>query len=111
MVAFRITRLRLEAWIYIRALEILFYEHYEKKDYSFLVDWYDEPNEWLDQGNKYICIWLLKETIDIQSYICLFDTSTRFSTQPVRCNDFPMFLPWSMLFVILKVQLELLTVR
>lgn len=37
MVAFRITRERLEAWI--RSLGILCYEHYGKMEDSYLVDW------------------------------------------------------------------------
>lgn len=48
MVVFWIIRLRLEVWIYIWVLGILFYEYYGKKDYLFLVDWYDELNECLD---------------------------------------------------------------
>jgi hypothetical protein len=58
MVAFRIRREHLEPWI--RALMILFYEHYGKAN-SFNVTWYDEPKEWgSESGNKTISIDLVK---------------------------------------------------
>lgn len=57
MVAFRIERERLEHWI--KALHILYYDHYGKAD-TFTVNWYDEPNEWDMEDNKSICIDLVK---------------------------------------------------
>ncbi|VDI42375.1 Hypothetical predicted protein [Mytilus galloprovincialis] len=44
MVACRIKRNRLEAWI--RALGILYYEHFGKKAELYQVDWYDDPHQW-----------------------------------------------------------------
>lgn len=94
MVGFRITRERLEAWI--RALGILYYEHYGKMEDSYLVDWYDEPTEWLDEGNKSICIGLLKET-QLLYKVTLFVTTGVIQAQGLQhnlftCNDFPMLL-------------------
>ncbi|CAC5393287.1 unnamed protein product [Mytilus coruscus] len=61
MVAYRIKRNRLEAWI--RVLGILYYEHFGKKAELYQVDWYDDPHQWEGEGNKAICIDL---TIDKQ---------------------------------------------
>ena len=57
MVAFRIKRERLEPWI--KALHILYYDHYGQTD-PFTVKWYDEPTEWTDDENKTTCIDLMK---------------------------------------------------
>ena len=57
MVAFRIKRERLEPWI--KALHILYYDHYGQTD-PFTVKWYDESTEWTDDENKTTCIDLMK---------------------------------------------------
>ncbi|CAC5387728.1 unnamed protein product [Mytilus coruscus] len=57
MGACRIKRNRFEAWI--RALGILYYEHFRKKAKLYQIDWYDEPHQLESEGNKSICIDLI----------------------------------------------------
>ena len=59
MVAFRIHRSRLEAWI--RALGVLNYDHYGKLLDIYDIDWHDEPMQWEeDTPNRSIVIDLIK---------------------------------------------------
>ena len=60
IVAFTIHRKKLEAWI--RAMGILYYEHFGKIGPPHHIHWYDEPDHWEKEGNKAICIDVTKSS-------------------------------------------------
>ncbi|CAG2209756.1 unnamed protein product [Mytilus edulis] len=94
MVACRIKRNRLEAWI--RALGVLYYEHFGKKAELFQVDWYDDPHQWEGEGNKAICINLTNDKQLIYK-ITLFITTGVLQAQGLSkdlftTRDFPTLI-------------------
>jgi hypothetical protein len=95
MIAFRIPRSRLEGWI--RALGILYYEHYGDHTNIYHVDWYDEPSQWSSSDHsdvsRSICIGLVKDT-KLLFKLKLFITTGVIQVQGLQKdlfikNDFP----------------------
>jgi len=91
MVAFKVRRERLEPWI--RALMILYFDYYGN-DETYDLEWHDEPEEWLPEGNKSICIDLNKDDQLLYKVTFFINTgliqAQGLSRYLFATNDFPV---------------------